>query len=169
MFLAFMQIQEPSQQAKARFWPLLWYFSSLLCFGLGLYYPMMHTDVLLGLKEQSAHLLDAVAYFYKDGDYFIATLIFFFSVLFPCLKYLFLAAMLFQIRLSSRLKHFLDLVSKWAMLDVFVVALIILNLKFDSLIVKTTVGLGANFFALSVVLLLLCNWTMGAGGRPSDV
>ena len=47
------------------------------------------------------------------------------------------------------------------MLDVFVVAVIILNMKFDSDIILSKLGSGTTLFAISVVLLMTSSFIAG--------
>ena len=48
----------------------------------------------------------------------------------------------------------LEIINKWSMLDVFVVAVLILNMKFDSNIIVSRLESGTTLFAISVVLLM---------------
>jgi len=136
---------------------LLWilFITSLLFFALGLYFPIMKAEILLGLKEDSSYLTSAVSYFYKEGDYFIGTLILVFCLILPVGKYIFIGLNVAGVDMSrfKLLHHILELIAKWALLDVFVVALVIVNMKFDSLIIKTQLAVGTTFFALSILLL----------------
>ncbi|MCP4439806.1 MAG: paraquat-inducible protein A [Aureispira sp.] len=134
------------------------YVVSLVFFVLGLMYPIMGSEILLGLKEEMAYLFGSVTHFYREGDYFIGTLILLFSIVFPILKYLLVGLRIAQVQIvqHKRLTTILDIISKWAMLDVFVVALVIVNMKFDSLLIKTYLEIGTTFFALSILLLMCC-------------
>lgn len=137
----------------------LFWLSSLLCFVGALQSPIMRSEILMGLKKRSVYFLDSVSFFYEEGEWFLAALLFTFTFVFPLLKYAVLAT-----NLSGRLlpyqvslQKILDFINKWAMLDVFVVALIIINLKMtDSLILVTDLGRGTSYFAASVLLLTLC-------------
>lgn len=131
---------------------------SLVFFILGLSYPIMTTEVLMGLKKQELYLPSSVTYFFDAGDYFIGTLILLFTMVFPSLKYflLLLKILKFWQPTSNLVKTIFDLFNKWAMLDVFVVALVIINMKFDSILVRTVLSSGTTFFAMSVLLLVFC-------------
>jgi uncharacterized paraquat-inducible protein A len=48
----------------------------------------------------------------------------------------------------------LEIINKWAMLDVFVVAVLILNMKFDSIIIVSKLQAGTTLFAISIILLM---------------
>ncbi len=156
---------------KALLWGL--FVSSLLFFGLGLYFPIMKAEILLGLKEDFSYLTTAISHFYKEGDYFIGTLILVFCFLLPIGKYIFVGLHVAGLNMGqfAWLHQVLEFISKWAMLDVFVVALVIVNMKFDSLIIKTQLAVGTTFFALSILLLAICAYILhknkaGAESRP---
>ncbi len=145
---------------KLALWVL--FASSLLFFGLGLSYPIMKAEILMGLKEDFSYLTSAVSHFYKEGDYFIGTLILVFCFLLPIGKYIFIGLNVAGWDMSRfrLLHHILAFVAKWAMLDVFVVSLVIVNMKFDSLIIKTQLAIGTTFFALSILLLSACAFVL---------
>lgn len=134
------------------------YFISLVFFILGLTNPIMGSEILLGLKEDMAYLFGSVLYFFREGDFFIGTLILLFSIVFPILKYLVVGLRIAQVKLfkNKYLTIVIDIISKWAMLDVFVVSLVIVNMKFDSILIKTSMEVGTTFFALSILLLMCC-------------
>jgi len=133
-------------------------FASFIFFILGLMYPIMKTEVLMGLKTQEVFLPSSVTYFFDAGDYFIGTLILLFSMVFPGIKYFLLLLKILKIwqPKSNFIKALFDLFNKWAMLDVFVVALVIINMKFDSILVATQLSSGTTYFAASVLLLVIC-------------
>lgn len=136
----------------------LLYISSVIFFILGLYYPIMGTKIFLGLKKDSSYLIGTIDYFYTEKEYFIGTILLLFSLLLPALKFIVVGLRLLPIS-SVHLKKvsfFLDTINKWAMLDVFVVALVIVNMKMDTILIKTKLEIGTTFFALSIVLLMIC-------------
>ncbi|MEO1434470.1 MAG: paraquat-inducible protein A [Bacteroidota bacterium] len=141
------------------------YLSSIVCFGLGLTYPIMASNTLFGLNREEVFLTSSIRYFYKEGDFFVGSILLFFTFIFPILKYLFLGIQLAKIKLPGT-KLFtigLDLINKWAMLDVFVVALVIINMKFDSVFIHTMLKPGTTFFAVSVLLLMICSYLIKLG------
>ena len=93
----------------------------------------------------------------KSGDWLLAVILFFFSMVFPFAK-LFSLATLWYRKLSEaeRLKtlHWLGVLGKWSMLDVFVVAILIVAAKLRSLTeVQPRVGL--YLFGLAIILSML--------------
>ena len=108
------------------------------------------------------YLTDSIEYFFNNGDLFIGCLLLFFTLIFPILKYIFLGTQLFQIKIPMKKGVIiaLEIINKWAMLDVFIVALIILNMKFDSLFINTELKVGTTFFAISIVLMMICSFIL---------
>ena len=134
------------------------YIAAVMFFILGLYYPIMETKMFLGLKEDWSYLTGTISYFYEEKEYFIGTLILVFSLILPVIKFVVVSIRLLpvQIPYQESIVYYLDSINKWAMLDVFVVALVIVNMKMDSVLIKTQLEIGTTFFALSIVLLMLC-------------
>ena len=136
----------------------LLYTSAVIFFILGLYYPIMGTKVFLGLKEDWSYLTGTISYFYQEKEYFIGTIILVFSLILPIIKFVFVGVRLLPMKFPFQvsINACLDSINKWAMLDVFVVSLVIVNMKMDTVFIKTQLEKGTTFFALSIVLLMLC-------------
>ncbi|MEM7101639.1 MAG: paraquat-inducible protein A [Bacteroidota bacterium] len=149
--------------------PSIIYLTSIVFFVLGLTHPIMATDTLFGLKRESIFLVSSIEYFFDKGDWFVGSILLFFTLIFPILKYLFLGTQLLNFRFPNKgpLITALELINKWAMLDVFVVALIIINMKFDSVLIVTTLKAGTTYFALSVLLLMVCSFIISKSINPS--
>lgn len=150
--------------------------ASALFFVMGFLFPLLKTGYGIGpftLKEDNIYLFSSFRYFFGQGEVFIGLLLLVFTIIFPIIKYIFLLATLLgrKLRQHHRLHTVLDLVNKWAMPDVFVVALIILNMKFDSRIIISRLQPGTTLFAISVVLLMVCSFITGKyviPGRTSN-
>lgn len=138
------------------------YIASAVLFILGITSPIMKNEVLFGLKQEYIYLAGSVKYFYNDGEWFLGTLILVFTLILPILKYIIIGLKLINIDFYGRrtMATVMELINKWAMLDVFVVALIIVNFKFDSLIIKTSNSIGTAYFAASVLLLMVCSYIL---------
>ena len=102
----------------------------------------------------------AVFAFWSSGNYVLFTFVFFFSLLFPAAKIL-IALWAWSVgdedETGENLKQICRLfaaVSKWSMLDVFIVALTVLAVE-GSLLGAADVHLGIVLFAASVVLSTL--------------
>jgi len=137
--------------------------ASLLFFVLGFNYPLLQTGFGIGpltLKNDYVYLFTSFRYFFDQGELFIGFLLLFFTVIFPILKYIFLAITLAGRRLPRHhaVTTLFDIINKWAMLDVFVVAVLILNMKFDSDIIISKIQVGTSLFAISVILLMACSF-----------
>ncbi|MBD1553873.1 paraquat-inducible protein A [Pseudomonas typographi] len=121
--------------------------------------PVMYTQMFGSASENT--ILSGVIEFWKGGSWDIALLIFFASVVVPCLKFFALGLLLvtcqrrsrWAMRERSRLFRFIELIGYWSMLDVLVVALVAALVQFRSL---STVEprLGILFFGVVVVLTM---------------
>ena len=126
---------------------------SVVCYVLGLIYPLMSTKYqVLGvqLKHQEVTLFDSVRMFWDSSEYLVASIILVFTFILPILKYIELA-----LRLGTG-RQFLKLqsVDKWNMIDVFLVAMLLLNFKMNSRFIVMQLELGTNFIALAVLTRL---------------
>jgi uncharacterized paraquat-inducible protein A len=139
--------------AKTFWLPITLWLLSLGCFALGMYWPIMATKTsvsFLVLDYQSMRIVDTVMLFWESSDYFLALLIFVFAMLLPLLKY---ADLLGRIVPSVRkvLRQVPHLPDKWSMLDVFLVAVLIVNFKVSTSFISVEVGPGVTWFAASIV------------------
>ena len=129
--------------------------ASVTFFILGLSFPILSTkkQVLgLVLKYQEIRLFDTVKLFYESRDYLLAIIIFLFTIVFPVVKFFEIFNRLFMmISIPKRTDHILHLLDKWSMLDVFLVALLLLNFKMNSTIIVMQLKLGTIFIAISVI------------------
>ncbi len=94
---------------------------------------------------------------YQEKQYFLALIIFFFSLVFPIVKLLVLTV-LWLVRLSDtqrqRILHWLSALGKWSMLDVFVVAVIIVTVKLGVL-ASAKPEIGIYYFGSSILLTMV--------------
>jgi paraquat-inducible protein A len=102
----------------------------------------------------------AVFAFWDRGNYLLFAIVFFFSLLFPAAKIL-VALWAWSTGEENggdeklrRLCRLFAIISKWSMLDVFIVALTVLAVE-GSLFAAADVHLGIVLFALSVILSTL--------------
>ena len=150
--------------------------ASGLFFVLGLNYPLLQTGYGIGpitIKSDYVYLFTSFQYFFAQGEIFIGFLLLFFTIIFPILKYFFLAITLAGRRLPRHhtVNTVLEIINKWAMLDVFVVAVLILNMKFDSAIILSKLQVGTSLFAISIILLMACSFIIQRSlrrGEPTD-
>ena len=139
---------------------------SALFFCMGFMFPLLKTGYGIGpftFRTDHIYIGTSFRYFFNNGEVFIGALLLFFTIIFPVIKYIFLFITLLGIRHPKRpfLSTALEIINKWAMLDVFVVALLILNMKFDSTIIVSKLQSGTTLFAISVVLMMVSSYITG--------
>jgi paraquat-inducible protein A len=112
--------------------------------------------------SNSVSLLSALQQLAQEAEWGLFVLVGTFSVVFPVLKNLSLL-LIWNLDPSNGAAHrqhlhWLAVYSKWSMLDVFVVALLVVSVKLGS-VAQARVELGIYAFAASVVLtMLLAAW-----------
>jgi paraquat-inducible protein A len=122
--------------------------------------PIMHTRSLLGV--QSDTILSGVAYLWSSGSWILAVIVFIASIMVPMLKMLALTILLINVQRrrgaqplpQTRIFRALEMVGRWSMLDVYVVAILVTLVQAQSL-ASIEPGLGVLAFAAVVVLSML--------------
>ena len=126
--------------------------ASLAALVAGLLLPAITIRSLGFARDYS--LLDSVFAFLDDSDWFLFVVTFVFSVLFPLTKIV--AGLVLWYLLDGaqpaarRLLDALAGLSKWSMLDVFIIALVVLVAD-GRLLTSADVGIGAIVFSLAVL------------------
>ena len=115
--------------------------------------------------SNTVSLLSALQQLATQGEWGLFVLVGAFSVVFPILKILVLLA-IWNLDPAHGERHrrhlgWLASYSKWSMLDVFVVALLVVSVKLGSL-AAARVELGIYAFAASVILTMLLSAWIGA-------
>jgi paraquat-inducible protein A len=138
---------------------------ALLLSAIAMYLPAnvlpIMTVVSLG-NTQSDTIMSGVIYFLKHGDWPLALIIFTASVLVPLLKMIALTYLLLSVQRKSplrrnqrtRLYRVTELVGRWSMVDVFVVALMAALVQVGEL-ATIQPSMGAVAFASVVILTML--------------
>ena len=124
--------------------------------------PVMITRSLFGV--QSDTILSGIIFFWISGSYGIAAIIFVASFLVPLFKLAALFILLVTAQRGSdwrrgdraRLYHIIEIIGRWSMLDVFVVALLTGLVQIKGF-AQITAGLGIAAFASVVVLTMLAS------------
>ncbi|ABR88752.1 paraquat-inducible protein A [Janthinobacterium sp. Marseille] len=124
--------------------------------------PVMITKTLFG--SQNDTILSGVIYFWVSGAYGLAAIIFVASFLVPLFKLaaLFILVVMAQRRSNwrrgerAKLYHVIELIGRWSMLDVFVVALLAGLVRIQGF-AEITAGLGIAAFGSVVVLTMLAS------------
>lgn len=134
--------------------------ASAFFFIMGFMFPLLLTGFGIGpftIKSDSVYLHTSFNYFFEKGEVFIGFLLLFFTIIFPVLKYIFIFLTLLGKKFPRHgaVATVLEIINKWSMLDVFVVAVLLLNLKFDTRIIVSRLGSGTTLFAISVLLLMI--------------
>ena len=105
-----------------------------------------HYSVFIGVAELAKH-----------GDWLLAVIVFFFSMVFPYAKLLALILLWFR-KLTqaqrTRTLHWLGMLGKWSMLDVFAVAMLVVAAKLKSL-THVEPRIGVYLFGLAILLSML--------------
>ena len=105
-----------------------------------------HYSVFVGIIELA-----------KGGDWLLSVVLFFFSMVFPFAK-LFALAMLWYRRMAEtdrkKTLHWLEILGRWSMLDVFVVAILIVAAKLRDL-TQVDPRIGIYLFGLAIILSML--------------
>ncbi len=106
--------------------------------------------------EKEVTLLNSIRMLFEHDENFLGTIIFTFTIVFPIFKYilLLLSLLIKEKEQISRLNRWLSVISKWSMLDVYIVALLLLNMKFDSRIVNMELKEGVVWFSVSIILIM---------------
>ena len=143
------------------------YLLSIGFFIAGISNPIMGSRLFLAIDRPDVYLWSSIRDFFSDGEWFIALLLLIFTFALPIVKYLFLGASLIGNRHNERVHKTLEIVNKWAMLDVFVLAVVIVNLKFESLIIVTEIREGTTFFIISILLLMTVSYLLSKSPKTA--
>jgi len=148
----------------------LWLFLSLGLLLAGLFLPAITVRALIFSRELS--LFESVIGFLDSGEYFLFAVTFPFTILFPLAKILTGLALWYVVEtrgyLAVRLLAWLAGISKWSMLDVFVIALMVLVAD-GRLLTSADIHAGVVVFAAAVLLSTFAirrlSLVVGRGGR----
>jgi paraquat-inducible protein A len=150
-----------SSQSKRKIWEHVFIdlllLISLITLAIGIFSPVMTFKKLIFYKNTfSIH--SGLVTLFKEGEYILFLIIFVFTILFPTVKIL-LLSLIHYFRFwpqekREKLLHYLSHVSKWSMLDVFIVALLVVIVRLG-IAGKVEVRWGLYVFAVSVILSTL--------------
>ncbi len=127
-----------------------------ICLVLGITQPVIKlTYAYFWTKEHS--IVSVISALLIDKEYFLASIILVFSIIFPGIKMLYLlTVLLLPPRIPQKrilLFERLDWLGRWSMMDVMILALMIFYLNASALTDATTLP-GIYFFSLSVFLTM---------------
>ena len=121
-----------------------------VCLGLGLLLPVIRFDTLYFFSEEPS-LIELVAALIQNGDVLLALLVGLFSIAFPVLKLMAIAVQLTEGKGRRRIDRVMPHLSKWSMMDVMLVAIVIFAAK-SSGIATAAAQPGLWFYAASALL-----------------
>ena len=127
---------------------------SIVCFGLGMYFPLLstHKQLIFKFSYQEMNIFQSIKMFFEDKEYFLAGIILVFTFILPVIEYIRLIIItMLNKKDGSRMIH----LDKWNMLDVFLVALLLLNFKMNSNFIVMQLKIGTTFIAFAVILRIL--------------
>lgn len=145
-------------QSMSRAWALI--AAAAILYLPANYFPVME---IITLGKGGPHtILGGVVEFVETGFWPLALIVFLASIAIPMLKLVGLAAMLIAIHRRSaaklvqrtRLYRFIEVIGRWSMIDVFVVAVLVALVRFGTL-ANITAEVGAACFAGVVILTML--------------
>ncbi len=150
-----LHLRKPDSIARA--WALL--IAAMILYIPANLLPMMYTSSLFGSEADT--IMSGVVYFWTSGSWYLALIIFFASILVPLLKMAALLLLLVSVQMRSRwqpgqrarLYRLVEVVGRWSMLDVYVVAMIVSLVQLQAL-ATILPGPGAMAFGAVVVLTI---------------
>ncbi|MEI4470347.1 paraquat-inducible protein A [Frigidibacter sp. MR17.24] len=141
-----------------------WWFAGLIVYIPANIYPMLITRTIA--YDSEATILAGVVELAGHGDYGVAGIVFFASIMIPLSKFIAIAYLALSIGRSGgargamdehrqhRLHTVVEFIGRWSMIDVFVVAILASLVQFDA-IATINPGIAAVSFALSVAFTML--------------
>ena len=126
--------------------------------------PVTTTSAIGG--RQSDTIFSGIVYFWKDGSYGLAVLVFVASILVPMTKLLLLSLLLISLQRHDRrwaLRRLaawrvLEVIGRWSMLDIFAITILAALVQVESL-AELQPGPGAMAFGAVVVLTMLATFS----------
>lgn len=142
--------------------------------------PVLRLEAVTGPHQNT--IIGGVIEFWQSGDYPVAAIIFVASVMIPILKLLAITVMCLSARSGrfpramTRLYRITELIGRWSMVDVFVVAILVAVVQLGG-VMSIHPGPGAVSFAAVVVLTIFSAgsfdprliWDAAARARKSAV
>lgn len=124
--------------------------------------PIMTTTTLL--DSEPTTIMGGIIFFWTSGEWGLAVIVFLASFLVPLLKLFTLIILVSTVQYKSqwrraqraKLYRMIEIVGRWSMLDVFVVALLVGLVQIQGY-AEITAGLGVVAFGLVVILTMLAS------------
>lgn len=152
---AYVHFRKPDSIARA--WALL--IAATILYVPANVLHVTETSALTGVQRDT--ILSGVLYLWATGSWPVAALIFFASILVPLAKIIALALLLVTTQVRStwrlvdraRLYRVVEVVGRWSMVDIYVIALLVTLVQLGGL-ARITAGPGAVAFGAVVVLTM---------------
>jgi len=130
--------------------------ASFILLLIALSLPLMSVEKMVFWKN-SYSIIEGVHGLWQQGQYPLAIILLFFSVVFPFFK-LAMLGFVWSVRLTEARRraalHWLGILGKWSMLDVFVVAILIVLVKLGPL-ARVKPQRGVYWFAAAILLSMI--------------
>lgn len=147
---------------------------SLLALSMGLLITGLSLPILTLKKfiffKSTFSVVSGIESLWKDGHGFLAFIILLFSVFFPMVKLAVVLLVWFKklaVKKRRTILFWLEIMGKWSMLDVFVVAVMIVAVRFG-ILAGAEPRLGIYFFASSIVLAMGTTMWVGQLARKNS-
>ena len=123
--------------------------------------PIMDTESIV-MGSHTDTIMSGIVFLWKEGSWGIAIIVFIASILVPLLKMLAMLVILIAVHQGvrvhchdlARLYRLLEIVGRWSMLDIFVVAILVTLVQLQ-FVAQVSPGKGAAAFGAVVVLTML--------------
>ena len=138
----------------------------------GLSLPLLTVEKTVFWRHWENHysVFTGVVELAKHGDILLALVIFFFSMVFPFIKLLVLSLIWFR-ELGEEERaftlHWLGILGKWSMLDVFAVAILVVVAKLRDL-TKVEPRVGVYLFGLAIMLSMMATMLVDRLARKTS-
>ena len=148
----------PSGPLSHRLIPLLIAVAVLL-FVTGIFFPFFRVTKFW-VFGSAVSVVSGIITLFHEGEYFLFTVLTLFTLVFPCTKLVLLAVIWLErkhdLSRVRQLHGWVEVLGKWSMLDVFVVAILIVAMK-SAAVADIRPGSGLYLFTLSVVTTQLAS------------
>jgi len=129
---------------------------SCILLGVGLSLPLVNVEKMIFWKNEYS-VFTGVVGLVQQGEYVLAAILFFFSMVFPITKLVALW-LIWAVKLSdprrSKVLTWLGALGKWSMLDVFIVAILIVAVKLKPL-ATVEPKIGVYLFGLAILCSMI--------------
>lgn len=146
--------------------------SSVLFFINGVFLPLFSTTtefIGLVMGHHKVNLFSSIEFMWDRSDYFLAILIALFTFVLPVIKYVDLFSKYLSLQIWPKaFSGVLEMLDKWSMLDVFIVAQIIVVFKFSTKFVEVDLESGTVCLAVSIFLRMLAGHLIRYKASRSD-